>query len=102
MKNTVFILMAAVLICFMTACLDHGKADPTFPPGSNGPSKPLSEEEICTDHDLAEAPQTADDPVTGYCGNTVTTIDLDGKIYSFEGSDSVNLTDVLINLKRSV
>ena len=40
-----------------------------------------------------------DDPVTGYCGNTVTTIDLDGKTYSFEGSDSVNLTDVLINLK---
>ena len=28
-----------------------------------------------------------------------TTIDLDGKTYSFEGSDSVNLTDVLINLK---
>ena len=99
MKRILALFLAAVLICSMTACQDQGDPDPTFPPGSNGPSKPLSEEEICTDHDLAEAPQTVDDPVTDYCGNTVTTIDLDGKIYSFEGSDSVNLTDVLINLK---
>ena len=99
MKRILACFLAAVLACSMTACQDQREPDPTFPPGSNGPSKPLSEEEICTDHDLAEAPQTVDDPVTGYCGNTVTTIDLDGKTYSFEGSDSVNLTDVLINLK---
>ena len=99
MKRILALLLAAVLICSMAACQDQGEPDPISPPGSNGPSRPFSEEEICTDHDLAEAPQTVDDPVTGYCGNTVTTIDLDGKIYSFEGSDSVNLTDVLINLK---
>ena len=49
-------------------------------------------------HTLAEQPQTVDDPVTGYCGNTMTTIVLDGKEYTFMGSDSVNLTDIVINL----
>ena len=50
-------------------------------------------------HTLAEQPQIVEDPVTGYCGNTMTTIVLDGKEYTFMGSDSVNLTDILINLK---
>lgn len=50
-------------------------------------------------HNLAEQPQTVDDPVTGYCGNTMTTIILDGQENTFVGSDSVNLTDILINLK---
>ena len=50
-------------------------------------------------HTLAEQPQIVDDPVTGYCGNTMTSIILDGKEYTFMGSDSVNLTDILINLK---
>ena len=50
-------------------------------------------------HKLAEQPQTVDDSVTGYCGNTMTTIVLDGKEYTFMGGDSVNLTDILINLK---
>lgn len=50
-------------------------------------------------HTLAEAPQIVDDPVTGYCGNTMTTIAIDGQEYTFMGSDSVNLTDILINLK---
>ena len=50
-------------------------------------------------HEPAKDPQTVDDPVTGYCGNTMTTIILDEKEYSFMGSDSVYLTDILINLK---
>ena len=50
-------------------------------------------------HTLAEKPQTVDDPVAGYCGNTMTTIVIDGQEYTFMGSDSVNLTDILINLK---
>ena len=50
-------------------------------------------------HASAEDPQTVDDPVTGYCGNTMTTIILDDNEYTFMGSDSVNLTDILINLK---
>ena len=50
-------------------------------------------------HTVTENPQTVDDPVTGYCGNTMTTIILDGDEYTFMGNDSVNLTDILINLK---
>ena len=49
-------------------------------------------------HAPAEEPLTVADPVSGYCGNTVTTIHLDGQDYSFCGSDSVTLTDILINL----
>ena len=51
------------------------------------------------EHEPAKEPKIVDDPVTGYCGNTMTTIFLDGKEYTFMGSDSVNLTDILINLK---
>lgn len=50
-------------------------------------------------HTLAEEPQIVDDPISGYCGNMMTTIHLNGKDYTFMGSDSVNLTDILINLK---
>ena len=49
-------------------------------------------------HTPAEEPQSVEAPVSGYCGNTVTTIHLDGQDYSFCGSDSVTLTDILINL----
>lgn len=49
-------------------------------------------------HDPAAEPETVADPVSGYCGNTVTEVTLDGETYSFWGSDSVALTDVLINL----
>ena len=50
-------------------------------------------------HMSAIRPETVDAPVTGYCGNTMTTIILENKEYTFMGSDSVNLTDILINLK---
>ena len=50
-------------------------------------------------HSLASEPQLTDDPVSGYCGNTVTTVYHDGQEYSFMGSDSVALTDLLINLE---
>ena len=43
-------------------------------------------------------PRTVADPVSGYCGNTVTTVHLGGQDYSFWGGDSVTLTDILINL----
>lgn len=45
-----------------------------------------------------EEPQTVADPVTGYCGNTVTEVTLDGETYGFWGGDPVNLTDMVINL----
>lgn len=49
-------------------------------------------------HAPAAEPETVDDPVSGYCGNTVTKVTLDGEEYSFWGGDSVDLTDILVNL----
>lgn len=49
-------------------------------------------------HVPAERPQIVNDPVTGYCGNTVTKVTVDGEEHSFWGDDSVTLTDILINL----
>lgn len=50
------------------------------------------------DHQPAGEPQTVEDPVSGYCGNTVTKVTVDGEEYSFWGGDSVTLTDILENL----
>ena len=44
---------------------------------------------------------TVSNPITGFCGNTVTTITKDGKEYSFWGGDSVEITSILINLDLS-
>ncbi len=49
-------------------------------------------------HQTASEPQTVDDPVEGYCGNTQTTIYLDGEAVTFMYDESVTLTDILINL----
>lgn len=49
-------------------------------------------------HALAAEPQTVENPVSGYCGNTRTTVYLNGESWTFEGNDSVALTDILINL----
>lgn len=49
-------------------------------------------------HEPAAEPQTVAGPVSGYCGNTVTEVTLDGETYSFWGDDSVTLTDIVINL----
>ncbi len=49
-------------------------------------------------HAPAAEPQTAEDPVSGYCGSTVTEVTLGGKTYSFRGGGSVALTDIVVNL----
>lgn len=49
-------------------------------------------------HEPAAEPQTVEDSGGGYCGNTFTEVVLDGKTYSFWGSDSVELTDLVIRL----
>lgn len=49
-------------------------------------------------HQTASEPQTVDDPVSGYCGNTRTTLYIDGEAYTFMYDESVTLTDILINL----
>ncbi len=60
----------------------------------------LAESDIHT-HEDVEKPQTVSDPITGYCGNIITKIvSTDGE-RSFWGDDSVELTDIVINLKYS-
>lgn len=50
-------------------------------------------------HQSAAEEQTVSDPVTGYCGNTITKIYFDeDKSYEFWGGESVTVTDILINL----
>lgn len=49
-------------------------------------------------HMTALSPQTVADPITGYCGNTWTTIRVEDQKYGFWGSNSVTLTDILVNL----
>lgn len=49
-------------------------------------------------HAPAEEPETVDAPISGYCGNTVTKVTVNGEEYAFWGSDSVNLTAILENL----
>lgn len=50
-------------------------------------------------HMTALRPQTVENPVTGYCGNTWTTLYIGKKEYSFMYGNSVTLTDILVNLK---
>ena len=49
-------------------------------------------------HQVATTAQTVEDPVTGYCGNTQTTLYIGDKEYSFMYGHSVTLTDILANL----
>lgn len=49
-------------------------------------------------HQVAAEAQTVADPITGYCGNTQTTVYIADKAYSFMYSYSVALTDILVNL----
>lgn len=50
-------------------------------------------------HSAAEEAQTVSDPISGYCGNTQTTIYFDGSAsYSFMYENSVTVTDILANL----
>ena len=49
-------------------------------------------------HQIPTHAQTVADPITGYCGNTQTTLYLNGKTYTFMYGNSVALTDLLVNL----
>lgn len=51
-------------------------------------------------HSPVNEAQTVDEPVSGYCGNTQTTIHFDNdKSYTFMSGNSVTMTDILVNLK---
>ena len=65
-----------------------------------GADEKTMEEELYIDHShrFAEQPETVDDPAEGYCGNMLTTVYLDEMSFTLAGSDSVAITDILINL----
>jgi len=85
-------------------------AAPTQPPAAadTAPDAPAengvitevpAEEELCIDHSDRFAEETEDKKAaSGYCGNMQTTVYLDGQEYTFGGSDSVAMTDILANL----
>lgn len=98
------------------APMESGKLTPTEAPAAAEPAAPqeapaaesalsgvteenAAEEELYIDHShqFAQA-RTEDRPAVGYCGNMQTTIFVDGEEYTIGGSDSVTLTDILINL----
>lgn len=54
--------------------------------------------EYHAEHTAAAQPQTVENPITGYCGNIVTTVFIDGKEFSFMYEDSVAIADILLNL----
>ncbi|MBR4072496.1 MAG: hypothetical protein IKK24_01020, partial [Clostridia bacterium] len=61
-------------------------------------NKLITDEEWHT-HQPVENEQTVSEPVTGYCGNTQTTIYFeDNKSYTFMSGNSVTMTDILVNL----
>ena len=101
MKAMMLLLCGILPLLSLTAC--------------GGPAQPAADApEALTEQQMAEPPETApedghrhtpaaqpltvEDPVSGYCGNTVTEVTVDGETYSFWGSDSVALTDILLNL----
>lgn len=49
-------------------------------------------------HDPSGEEQTVPHEELGYCGNTLTTVNYDGKESTFMGGDSVYLTDLLTHL----
>jgi len=49
-------------------------------------------------HQIPAQAQTVEDPVTGYCGNTQTTLYIGDQTYTFQFENSVVLTDILVNL----
>ena len=64
-----------------------------------GEEKGMEEEPpIDHSHRFAEAEETVEDPVTGYCGNMTVVIDMAGERHTISGSDAVAVTDILINL----
>lgn len=102
--NRLILLLCALALTLLASCA--APAEPESPPeapgrlGSEEAEKPEEpdgggEEDV---HEPAAEPQTVADPVSGYCGNTVTEVTLEGETYSFWGDDSVALTDIVINL----
>ena len=65
---------------------------------SETPSPPINAPHV---HLGTKDEQTVDHNFMGYCGNTLTTVKVNNKEYTFWGGDSVKLTDMLLYLDYS-
>ena len=96
MRKAVMIFLAGVLLLGLAGCKEETpklQLDPSAMT-EEGTESTLGEHS----HQVAEEPQTVEDPVSGYCGNTQTTLHIGEKEYTFMYGNSVALTDILINL----
>lgn len=50
------------------------------------------------DHLYSLVPQTVEEPLTFWCGNTTATLHLAGESFSFMGGNAIALSDILVNL----
>lgn len=99
-------IVCALLALLLAACGGEAKMPEQLPetaPANLEVERETPPAEDAHEHQPAETPQTVENPVSGYCGNTVTTVrgwnDGEEEGVSFWGGDSVTLTDILINLE---
>ena len=99
MRKKISIILTALCLGALLAACAQGEAVPPEAPAPEEVPPAAAPEETVPEEEHAPAAQasTVADPVSGYCGNTVTTVTRDGSSWSFWGDDSVALTDLLIN-----
>lgn len=86
MKRIIVVFVSLALMLVLCAC--------------NSPESNLSAPSSDHTHQVAVEEQTVSDSVSGYCGNTQTTIYFDDDIKcTFMYGESVTMTDILINLE---
>ncbi len=92
MKKTGLLISCILLVGTLAAC---GKTQT----GVTAPTKQATPSAETHGHTAAAQPQISKDPEMLYCGNTFTKIYKNDVQYGFDGSRSVDLTDLLIHLQ---
>lgn len=92
MKKMGLLLLGVLLTVFLAAC---GKTQES----ETIPTKQATPSAETHGHTAAAQPQISKDPEMLYCGNTFTKIYKNDVQYGFDGSRSVDLTDLLIHLQ---
>lgn len=92
MKKTGLLISCILLVGTLVAC---GKTQT----GVTAPTKQATPSAETHGHTAAAQPQISKDPEMLYCGNTFTKIYKNDVQYGFDGSRSVDLTDLLIHLQ---
>jgi len=88
MRKTLAIILIGAVLFGLAGCV-RSEAAKILPPDET--------EQTDTTNEKLTA-QTANEPVYTYCGNTQSTLYIDGEAYTFGFGHSVTLTDILRNL----